>query len=146
MKTLSDTAKNLPNKEMTQDELISLVLQCLDDDKAEEIVSIDLRGKSAFVDYMVVASGRSQRHVGAVADHLVRKLKNLGEKSVQIEGVPNCDWVLVDTGDVVVHIFRPEVRDFYNIEKMWMANMADADSDVEQDVEQIGASASGDED
>lgn len=105
--------------------MISLVLQCLDDDKAEEITSIDLRGKDAFTDYMVVASGRSQRHVGAVADHLLRKLKGAGEKSVQIEGVPNCDWVLVDTGDVVVHIFRPEVREFYNIEKMWMADMSD---------------------
>lgn len=113
------------------DKLAALVLQCLDDDKAENMTAIDLRGKAAFADYMVIASGRSQRHVGALADHLLRKLKNAGEKSVQVEGLPNCDWVLVDAGHVIVHIFRPEVRVFYNIEKMWQADMADADAPIE---------------
>lgn len=99
--------------------LIHNIVKSLDDDQAQEILTIDLRGKTAYADYMVVASGRSQRHVGAVADHLLRNLKNQGLKNIQVEGLPNCDWVLVDAGDVVVHIFRPEVRDFYNIEKMW---------------------------
>ena len=99
--------------------LIHNILQSLDDDQAQEILTIDLRGKTPFADYMVVASGRSQRHVGAVADHLLRNLKSYGLKNIQVEGLPNCDWVLVDAGDVVVHIFRPEVRDFYNLEKMW---------------------------
>ena len=106
----------LPDDESS---LIHNILKSLDDDQAQEILTIDLRGKTAFADYMVVASGRSQRHVGAVADHLLRSLKGRGLKNIQVEGLTNCDWVLVDAGDVVVHIFRPEVRDFYNLEKMW---------------------------
>ena len=88
---------------------------------AQEIVTINLAGKSALADHMVIATGRSQRHVGAVADHLLRKLKIDGHKSVRAEGLSTCDWVLVDAGDVVVHIFRKEVREFYGIEKMWAA-------------------------
>ncbi len=91
----------------------------LDDDKSEDIVSIDLRGKSSLADHMVVASGRSQRHVGAIAEHLLESLKASGVKQVRVEGQPACDWVLIDAGDVIVHIFQPEVRTFYNIEKMW---------------------------
>jgi len=96
-----------------------VVLTSLEDDKAEEIVSIDIRGRSSFADMLVVASGRSARHVGALADHILRKLKEAGVKDVRVEGMPQADWVLVDAGDVVVHLFRPEVRSFYNIEKIW---------------------------
>ncbi|MGC6512364.1 MAG: ribosome silencing factor [Parvibaculales bacterium] len=116
---------------MDPDRLIELVLSSLDADKAENIIQIDLRGKSAVADYMVVASGRSQRHVGALSDLLLRKMKNVGVKQVQVEGLPNCDWVLVDTGDIVVHLFRPEVRDFYNLEKMWQMDVSEDDTDAE---------------
>ena len=98
---------------------IDLVLSSLEDSKAEEIASIDLYGKSALADHMVIASGRSHRHVAAVADHLLRDLKEQGFGSAKVEGLQNGDWVLIDTGDIIIHIFRPEVRAFYNIEKMW---------------------------
>ena len=101
------------------EEILALVLARLEDDKAEDIVSIELRGKTTIADYMVVASGRSQRHVGATAEHLVEALKARGVKGVRVEGLPACDWVLIDASDVIVHIFQPEVRGFYNIEKMW---------------------------
>ncbi len=101
------------------EEILALVLAHLDDNKAEDIVSIELRGKTSIADYMVVASGRSQRHVGATAEHLVEALKARGVKSVRVEGFPACDWVLIDASDVIIHIFQPEVRSFYNIEKMW---------------------------
>jgi ribosome-associated protein len=102
--------------------LTTIVLNTLSDAKAEEIVSIDLAGKSTIADTMVVASGRSQRHVGAVADQLLDKLKDAGYKNARVEGLPLCDWVLIDAGDIVGHIFRPEVRQFYNLEKMWSAD------------------------
>ena len=102
----------------TQD-LEALVMNALDDDKAEDVVAIDLTGKSSVTDVMVIASGRSNRHVGAMADHLVRKLKDAGHGKVSIEGLKTCDWVLIDAGDVIVHLFRPEVRSFYDLEKMW---------------------------
>lgn len=101
------------------DAATQVVLSSLEDDKAEEILAIDIRGKSSFADMLVVASGRSARHVGALADHVMRKLKDAGIKDVRVEGLPQADWVLVDAGDVVVHLFRPEVRSFYNIEKIW---------------------------
>lgn len=97
----------------------SLILDSLDDDKAEEIVAIDLRGKSSVTDIMIIASGRSARHVNAIADHLMRALKEAGQGKVRVEGMQSCDWVLIDIGDIVVHLFRPEVRTFYNLEKMW---------------------------
>ncbi|WP_421699260.1 ribosome silencing factor [Ancylobacter sp.] len=103
------------------EEILALVLARLDDDQAEDVVSIELRGKTTIADYMVVASGRNQRHVGAIAEHLVEALKGLGVKGVRVEGQPACDWVLIDASDVIVHIFQPEVRGFYNIEKMWSA-------------------------
>lgn len=90
----------------------------LDDGKAEDIAIIDLRGKSSMADHMVIATGNSARHVGALADHLHDKLKALGLHA-SVEGVPQCDWVLIDGGDIIIHLFRPEVRDFYNLEKMW---------------------------
>ncbi|GLK85378.1 ribosome silencing factor [Ancylobacter defluvii] len=108
------------------DEILALVLARLDDDKAEDVISIDLRGKTTIADHMVVASGRSQRHVGALADHLVEALKQRGVKGIRVEGQPACDWVLIDASDVIVHLFQPEVRAFYNIEKMWAGGRPDA--------------------
>ena len=99
------------------------MLGSLDDDKAEDIVTIDLRSKSAMADYLVIASGRSTRQVGAMADHLMRKVKTDGFGTAAIEGIPQNDWVLIDAGDVIVHLFRPEVRAFYNIEKMWSVTL-----------------------
>jgi ribosome-associated protein len=96
-----------------------MILARLDDDKAQDVVFIDLKGKSAVADGLVVASGRSHRHVGAMADHLLRALKEAGYGRARVEGLPSCDWVLIDAGDVIVHLFRPEVRSFYNIEKIW---------------------------
>jgi ribosome-associated protein len=102
--------------------LLDVVLDTLDAAKAEGVAVIDLRGKTSIGDQMVIASGRSQRHVGAVADHLIKKLKDEGFGRARVEGLPQCDWVLIDAGDVIVHVFRPEVREFYNLEKMWSAD------------------------
>lgn len=99
--------------------LHQLILKSLDDDKAEEIVSIDLAGKSSIADFMVIASGRSSRQVAAIAEHLVDRITKETGKKVRAEGKAVGDWVLIDTGDIVVHIFRPDVRSFYNLEKMW---------------------------
>ncbi len=104
--------------------LETLILTRLDDDKAQDVVFIDLKGKSAVADGLVVASGRSHRHVGAMADHLLRALKDEGFGRARVEGLPSCDWVLIDTGDVIIHLFRPEVRSFYNIEKIWSVDSA----------------------
>jgi len=101
------------------EETVRLVLACLDDAKAEDTTTIDLRGMTSIGDYMVVTSGRSHRHVGALADHVLQDLHQAGVRGLRVEGVPNCDWVLIDAGDVIVHVFRPEVRAFYNLEKMW---------------------------
>lgn len=98
---------------------LAVILTRLDDMKAEATVTIDLRGRSAFSDYMVVTSGRSNRHVGAVAESVAKGLKETGVKGLHIEGLVNSDWVLIDSGEVVVHIFRPEVREFYNLERLW---------------------------
>jgi ribosome-associated protein len=105
--------------ESTVSDLLDTVMTSLADSKAEEPVAINIQGKSALGDYMVVASGRSHRHVGAIADHLLRDLKDKGFGTPRVEGLPHCDWVLIDTGDIIVHIFRPEVREFYGVEKMW---------------------------
>jgi len=99
--------------------LEALILGRLDDDKAQNVVFIDLRRRSAFADGLIIASGRSHRHVGAMAEHLLRALKEAGQGKARVEGLPGCDWVLIDAGDVIVHLFRPEVREFYNIEKIW---------------------------
>lgn len=99
--------------------VLSLMLETLDDAKAEDIVSIALAGKSSIADQMIIASGRSHTHVGAIADRLMKTLKKEGYGNQRVEGMPHCDWVLIDSGDVIVHIFRPEVREFYNLEKMW---------------------------
>ncbi len=107
--------KARPDAETT----LHLILSRLDDMKAEDTVTIDLRGKSSLTDYMVITTGRVNRHVGAIADDVAKALKEIGIAAPHIEGQPNCDWVLIDSGDVIVHIFRPEVREFYNLEKMW---------------------------
>jgi ribosome-associated protein len=96
-----------------------LVLASLDDMKAEDTVTIDLSVKTTIADSMVVSSGRSQRHVGSVADRVLKDLAKAGVPDAKVEGMPHCDWVLIDAGDVIVHVFRPEVRAFYNLEKMW---------------------------
>lgn len=95
-------------------------LASLENSKAESIIPIDIRGRSSIGDYMIVASGRSHRHVTAVADHLLQVLRDAGCKDIRVEGLEGGDWVLIDTGDIVAHIFRPEIRDFYNIEKIWL--------------------------
>ncbi|MGY6569670.1 MAG: ribosome silencing factor [Salinarimonas sp.] len=104
------------------DGLLPLVRSSLEDMKAEDLVEIDLAGKTSIADAMIVATGRSDRHVGAIADRLIKDLKDNGYGTARVEGLPTCDWVLIDTGDVIVHVFRPEVRSFYNLEKMWGAD------------------------
>lgn len=99
--------------------LHALVLQSLDDDQAQDLVSIPLEGKTAIADHMVIASGRSTRQVTAMAQKLAERIKHAGFGTSRIEGLPAADWVLVDAGDVIVHLFRPEVRSFYNLERMW---------------------------
>ncbi len=101
------------------DETLSLILARLEDMKAEETITIDLRGKSSISDYMVITTGRSNRHVGSIAENVAKGLKERGVKSVHVEGLTNSDWVLIDSGDIVVHVFRPEIREFYNLERMW---------------------------
>lgn len=108
-----------PKRGIDADAAVKVVLTSLEDDKAEDILAIDIRGKSSFADMLVIASGRSGRHVAALAEHVTSKLKDSGVKDVRIEGLPQADWVLVDAGDVVIHLFRPEVRAFYSIEKIW---------------------------
>ncbi|MFV0321689.1 MAG: ribosome silencing factor [Alphaproteobacteria bacterium] len=99
--------------------LLDVIIESIDSDKAEDIVTIDLGNKTDIADYMVVASGNVNRHVAAISEHLAEKLKKLGHSPIQVEGLEEADWVLLDTGDVIVHVFRPEVRDFYKIEQMW---------------------------
>ena len=104
---------------VTSDDLLNAVLASLDDDKAEEVISISLRGRSSIADHMVICSGRSSRQVGSIAEKLMERLKEQFGLICKVEGKEVGDWVLIDTGDVVVHVFRPEVREFYQLEKMW---------------------------
>lgn len=97
--------------------------ESLDDDKALDAVSIDLAGKTFFADNMVIATGRSDRHIGSIASHLMENIKKAGFGPCRVEGMAQGNWVLVDAGDVIVHLFRPEVRAFYNLEKMWSVDM-----------------------
>lgn len=122
------TGEHVQNGEATLDgltpeerseKILSLILQELEDDKAEDVVTIDLAGKSDIADAMIVASGRSQRHVSAMADKILRRLKDVGFGRAKVEGATACDWVLIDAEDVIVHLFRPEVRSFYNLERVW---------------------------
>ena len=125
MRTATEAArKSAPQAEamsegQSSQSLLDQITTWLDEAKAEEIVTIDLKGKSSMGDFMVIASGRTDRHVGAVADQLAEKLKAEGQTRVRVEGQPQCDWVLIDAGEVIVHVFRPEVREFYNLEKLW---------------------------
>lgn len=102
------------------DDLLAQILSALDDNKAEDVVSIDLRGRSEIADHLVIASGRSTRQVVAIAEKVAETLKRDLGVACKVEGKEHGDWVLIDSGDVIVHIFRPEVRDFYQLEKMWM--------------------------
>ncbi len=120
--------KKAPAAEAVQDsaaKTLKLVLGRLEDMKAEETVTIDLRGKSAFSDYLVVTTGRSNRHVSSIAENVSKGLKEAGQKKLHVEGMTNADWVLIDTGEVILHVFRPEVREFYNIERLWVQNSQD---------------------
>jgi ribosome-associated protein len=102
--------------------LVQEIVHWLDEAKAEDVKTIDLAGKTSIGDFMVIATGRSDRHVGAVAEQISKKLKEKGLGRVRVEGLEACDWVLIDTGDIIVHVFRDEVREFYNLEKMWSAD------------------------
>jgi ribosome-associated protein len=106
--------------------LLRVIEKSLDDDKAENLVTIDLKGKSSIADFMVIASGRSARQLGAMAEHLREKLGKAGIAPVGVEGERQGDWILIDGGDVVVHLFRPEIRGLYNLEKMWGLEMGEA--------------------
>src|SRR5690606_26741329 len=120
--TTAQTRKAQPSPAPMGDmsaEVLTAVLRSLDESKAEELVSIDIRRKTSLADHMVIASGRSHRHVSSIADHLIKALKDSGHTDIRVEGLPGADWVLIDLGDVIVHVFRPEVREFYNLEKMW---------------------------
>jgi ribosome-associated protein len=103
------------------DDVLQAVKSSLDHDKADDVVVIDLAGKTSIADYMIVASGTSKRHIAAMSDHILEKVKEIGATSVATEGTGYCDWVLIDSGDVVVHLFRPEIREFYALERLWGA-------------------------
>lgn len=107
--------------------MLTLVEKSLGDDKAQNVIVIDLAGKSDIADYLVIASGTSQRQIGAMSNHLREKLKACGVAGLGIEGMTRCDWVLIDAGDVVIHLFRPEIRAFYNLEKLWDVAMPGSD-------------------
>lgn len=108
----------------TPEQVLAAVLASLDDDKAEDVVEIDLRGRSDVADYMVICSGRSSRQVASISEKLADRLKLAFHISAKMEGKETGDWVLIDSGDVIVHVFRPEVRDFYQLEKMWLPSSA----------------------
>jgi ribosome-associated protein len=113
------TAKIKSKHAQTDETLLSRILESLDDDKAEDVVTIDLEGRSPLADAIVIANGRSARHVSSIAEHLARRLKEAGYGTRPVDGLTQGDWALVDAGDVIVHVFRPEVRDYYDLEGMW---------------------------
>jgi ribosome-associated protein len=124
IRKIQNSPKNHQNETITSsphnvEELKHFILHALDDEKAENSEVIDLHGKSDIADYMIVTTGRSNRHVGAIADNLALKLKTIGIHDVSLEGLEKCDWVLVDAYDIIIHIFRQEIRELYNLEKMW---------------------------
>jgi ribosome-associated protein len=118
------TTGHRPDHPLSSEGLLQVVVASLEDDKAEDIVTIDLRGRSEMGDFMVIASGRSTRQVAAIAEKLADRLKQEHGILSKMEGKETADWVLIDTGDVIVHVFRPEVRDFYQLEKMWLPSSA----------------------
>ena len=123
------------SSETFKDKLLGLIRKSLEDDKAQDIVVINLKKKANFTDYLVIASGTSQRQVASMAQHLREKLKNVGLANVPIEGSKQNDWVLIDGGDVVINIFRPEIREFYNLEKMWNGELIDSVESGENNIE-----------
>jgi ribosome-associated protein len=127
---LEGARRGAPHAELLSDghksaALVQEIVFWLDEAKGEDIKTIDLAGKTSIGDYMVIATGGSDRHVGAIAEQISRKLKDKGLSRVRVEGLEACDWVLIDTGDIIVHVFREEVREFYNLEKMWSADRPD---------------------
>jgi ribosome-associated protein len=127
VKSVEGTVHGAPHAETIRqddpsDGLLPTILAALEDGKAEDVVTIDLLGKSSLADTMLVTSGRSERHVSAIADRVVRALKDAGFGRAAVEGADKGDWILIDAGNVIVHIFRPEVRSFYNLEKMWSSD------------------------
>lgn len=117
------TTKSRPSalaaKSVERSDMLSSILETLEDAKAEQTIVIDLAGKTTLADAMVITTGRVNRHVSAIADQVIEMLKQHGHTGIRVEGQPHCDWVLIDAGDVILHVFRPEVRSFYNLEKMW---------------------------
>ncbi|MCL4142488.1 UNVERIFIED_CONTAM: hypothetical protein GTU68_052881 [Idotea baltica] len=125
-RTLTPSAPRIsPAKSATLEDIRAIadgLVESLEDDKAEDVLFIELAGKSSLADFMIIASGRSGRHVASLAAHVGQRAKDLTGRPASIEGMPNADWVLIDTGDVIVHLFRPEVREFYNLEKIWASD------------------------
>ncbi len=128
---MNKTASPVPASKENATDQLAMTIESLEDGKAEDIITIDLEGKSSLGDYMIVASGRSHRHVASIADKLAKQLREAGFGRPRVEGTDNNDWVLVDAGTIIVHIFRPEVREFYNIEKMWLAARPEDDSGLD---------------
>jgi ribosome silencing factor RsfS/YbeB/iojap len=118
-KKATPAKKSAPKKKTSASTLLSRILKSLDDDKAESVTTIDLEGRSSLCDTIVIANGRSSRHVASIAEHLARRLKEVGYGTRPVNGLAQGDWVLVDAGDVIVHVFRPEVRAYYDLEGMW---------------------------
>lgn len=125
-----EASENAIEKDLSSDDLLALILASLDEDAAEDVVNIPLAGKSEMADYMVVASGRSSRHVGALAEKLSDRIKNATGRISRMEGRGLGDWVLIDCGDTIVHIFRPEVREYYDLEKLWSTLPGKPDAEV----------------
>ena len=120
----SNPAQVIDLSDANLDPLLKLVLTQLDDDQAQDIVTIDLKGKSSIADHMVIATGSSSRQVAAMAEHLEHRLKQAGVEGLGLEGMRQADWVLIDANDVIIHLFRPEVREFYGLERMWVDDMS----------------------
>jgi ribosome-associated protein len=118
------TIKPAEQKQLSAKQLLELLREVLDDNKAEDVVSIDLAGKSSVADYLLIATGRSARHVSAIADYILRAAKAAGMGQLETEGLSSNDWILIDAVDVIVHVFRAEVRDYYNLEKIWSVSLS----------------------
>lgn len=129
IKSTPETVSQRPGAEET----LRIVLACLDDMKAEDTTTVDITGKSSIADYMIVTSGRSQRHVTSVADRVVKDLHVAKVAGIRVEGMKQGDWVLIDANDIIVHVFRPEIRSFYNLEKMWSSATSKASTVVKRD-------------
>ena len=112
--------------QLTSDQILDMAVTSLDDDKAKGLITIPLAGKTSIADHLVIASGTSQRQVVAMAEHLVTKLKQAGMTGVSIEGKAGGDWVVIDAFDIIIHVFRPKVREFYNLEKMWNVELPES--------------------